>query len=315
MIFYLYFTSLCLGIVADAPQLDQTLDAKWHQWKSQHRKTYGGDEEIWRKDRWDKNLRMIEMHNREYNAGKHSFQLEMNKFGALTNEEFRQMMNGFRQNRFQKKTKGTLFHEPLLEQIPKSLDWRDEGYVSAVKDQGQCGSCWAFSTTGSLEGQWFHKTGKLVSLSEQNLVDCSWDAINHGCDGGLMDNAFQYVKKNGGIDTEESYPYEGKDGYGRYQSEHSGANVTGYVDIPHEQESALTKAVATVGPVSVAVDAGHPSFQFYQSGVYYEPECSSQQLDHGVLVVGYGVDTESGEKYWIVKNSWGEAWGKSGYSE
>ncbi|XP_036619081.1 cathepsin L1-like [Trichosurus vulpecula] len=311
MNFYLCLASLCLGIAAAAPQLDQTLDAKWEQWKSQHGRNYGGKEENWRRTMWEKNLRMIEMHNLEYSAGKHSFRMEMNKFGDMTNEEFTQVMNGFRQNRFQRKTKGTLFREPLFEQIPESVDWRNKGYVTPVKDQGHCGSCWAFSAAGSLEGQWFRKTGQLVSLSPQNLVDCS--KSNYGCEGGLMSLAFDYVKENGGIDTEESYPYEGMEGDCRYRPETAVANVTGYVNISSGDESALKKAVATVGPISVAINAAHASFQFYQSGVYYDPECSSEELDHGVLAVGYGVIKETGEKYWIVKNSWSKGWGERGY--
>ncbi|XP_036597809.1 cathepsin L1-like [Trichosurus vulpecula] len=313
MNFYLSLASLCVGIAAAAPHLDPTLDAKWEQWKLQHRRTYGGKEHNWRRATWEKNLRMIEMHNLEYSAGNRSFRLEMNKFGDMTNEEFRQVMNGFTQKRFQGKTKGTLFHEPLFEQIPESVDWRGKGYVTPVKNQGRCASCWAFSATGSLEGQWFRKTGKLVSLSEQNLVDCSRDEGNAGCNGGFMDLAFDYVKENGGIDTEESYPYEGKDDKCLYQPKYSVASVTGYVVIPSGQESALTDAVATVGPISVAIDASHISFMFYDSGIYYEPDCSSEELDHGMLAVGYGVDTESGKKYWIVKNSWGEDWGDNGY--
>ncbi|XP_020827358.1 LOW QUALITY PROTEIN: procathepsin L-like [Phascolarctos cinereus] len=309
---YVCLTCLCLGIVAAAPQLDWTLEAKWHQWKSQHRRGYGATEDQWRRAMWEKNLRMIELHNQEYNTGKHSFQMEMNKFGDMTNEEFRQVMNGFRQH-ISKKYKRTLFHEPHFVQIPESVDWRDKGYVTPVKNQGRCGSCWAFGATGSLEGQWFRKTGKLVSLSEQNLIDCSRNDGNRGCNGGLVDNAFEYVKKNGGIDTEESYPYAAMNGYCRYQPENSGANVTGYVDIPSGQEMELAEAVATVGPISVAVDAGHASFQFYRSGVYYDPLCSSEQLDHVMLLVGYGDDEDTGKKYWIVKNSWGDQWGDNGY--
>ncbi|XP_051852911.1 procathepsin L-like [Antechinus flavipes] len=271
------------------------------------------NDEDWRRATWEKNLRMIEMHNLEYSAGKHSFQMEMNKFGDMTNEEFRQVMNSFSTNRVQRSTKGKLFREPPLVEIPKSVDWRDKGYVTPVKNQGMCGSCWAFSATGAIEGQWFRKTGELVSLSEQNLVDCSDSQGNEGCYGGWMDNAFKYVEENGGIETEESYPYTAVNGICQYNPQYSGANVTGYVDIPRGAERALAKAVATVGPVSVAIDASHQSFQFYKSGVYYEPDCSSKQLDHGVLAVGYGVERKNGKKYWIVKNSWGEDWGNQGY--
>uniref|UniRef100_UPI003018B44B procathepsin L isoform 6 precursor n=1 Tax=Mus musculus TaxID=10090 RepID=UPI003018B44B len=252
---------LCLGTALATPKFDQTFSAEWHQWKSTHRRLYGTNEEEWRRAIWEKNMRMIQLHNGEYSNGQHGFSMEMNAFGDMTNEEFRQVVNGYRH---QKHKKGRLFQEPLMLKIPKSVDWREKGCVTPVKNQGQCGSCWAFSASGCLEGQMFLKTGKLISLSEQNLVDCSHAQGNQGCNGGLMDFAFQYIKENGGLDSEESYPYEAKDGSCKYRAEFAVANDTGFVDIP-QQEKALMKAVATVGPISVAMDASHPSLQFYSS--------------------------------------------------
>ncbi|OBS76496.1 hypothetical protein A6R68_17052, partial [Neotoma lepida] len=250
-----FLATLCLGLVSAAPTHDPSLDAEWHEWKTKHGKTYSMNEEGQKRAVWENNRKMIELHNEDYVKGKHGFSLEMNAFGDLTNIEFKELMTGF-QGQETKEMK--VFQEPLLGDVPKSVDWRKHSYVTPVKDQGKCGACWAFSAVGSLEGQMFRKTGKLVPLSEQNLVDCSWSYGNKGCDGGLMEPAFQYVKDNGGLDTRESYPYE--------------ARVS----------------------------------------MYYEANCSSNNLDHAMLVVGYGEESD-GKKYWLVKNSWGEDWGMSGY--
>jgi len=208
-------------------------------------------------------------------------------------------------------TPGKKFQSLLGFTAPDSVDWRTQGYVTPIKDQGQCGSCWAFSAVASLEGQNFKKTGKLVSLSEQNLVDCSTAQGNQGCNGGLMDQAYEYIKTNNGIDTEASYPYKAVDQACKFDAANIGATVTGYTDIPSGDETALTNAIATIGPIAVAIDASHLSFQLYRKGVYHELLCSSKNLDHGVTAVGYGV--ESGKDHYIVKNSWGEIWGEKGY--
>jgi cathepsin L len=282
--------------------------SRWTDFKRQHNKAYPTmEEESKRFQIFAENHRMIEEHNKQFEAGQHTFTLEMNQFGDLTSEEFR-VRNGYKRSAARK---GEVFTVPNADPAP-DVDWRTKGYVTDVKDQKQCGSCWAFSATGSLEGQHFKKNGTLVSLSEQNLVDCSGKEGNEGCNGGLMDYAFQYILDNKGIDTEKSYPYEARDGRCRFKPANIGATDAGFVDIPEGDEKALTQAISTVGPISVAIDASRPSFQFYSKGVYYEPKCSSQQLDHGVLAVGYGA-TSDGTKYYIVKNSWGGSWGDKGY--
>ncbi|XP_061165782.1 procathepsin L-like [Saccostrea echinata] len=286
------------------------LDTEWQLFLKQHGKQYGAEEEARRRVIWESNLDYIQKHNLAADRGDFTFWLGMNEYGDMTNEEFRKTMNGYR---MRNGTSGASLYLPPsnIGDLPDSVDWRPKGYVTPIKNQGQCGSCWSFSATGSLEGQTFKKTGKLPSLSEQNLVDCSQKEGNHGCQGGLMDDAFKYIKDNKGIDTEASYPYEAKNGKCRFNAANVGATDTGFTDIKSKSESDLQSAVATVGPISVAIDASHMSFQLYKSGVYHEWFCSESRLDHGVLAVGYG--TESGKDYWLVKNSWGESWGQKGY--
>lgn len=255
------------------------------------------------------NLEFIQQHNANTN---NLFQVDLNQFSDSPKRLSTLLPKGMLSPHRDTSGKGELFRSQNV-RVPASVDWREKGAVSHIKDQGACGSCWSFSTTGTIEGQYALKTGHLKTFSEQNIVDCAWNG-NQGCDGGFQHFAYQYIMENGGLETDSAYPYIMQNGYCHYASRESNVKVKSYVKIPEGDEKALAEAVATIGPISVSIDASHPSLLFYSSGVYYEPECGNtpDDLDHAVLVVGYGT-TPQGEDYWIVKNSWSTNWGDEGY--
>ncbi|EDL01276.1 mCG121493, partial [Mus musculus] len=229
-----------------------------------------------------------------------AFQLFMHFFSLKTLEKFRKVMIEIPVPTVKK---GKSVQKRLSVNLPKFINWKKRGYVTPVWTQGRCNSCWAISVTGAIEGQMFQKTGQLIPLSVQNLVDCSRPQGNRGCYVGNTYRALKYVVENGGLESEATYPYEEKEGSCRYNPENSTASITGFDFVP-ENEDALMNAVATIGPISVTIDARHESFLFYKRGIYHEPNCSSSVVTHAMLLVGYGfVGNESeGRKYWIVKN-------------
>merc|ERR1719267_318176 len=251
------------------------------------------------------------------NAQKLSYKLGHNEFSHMSIEEFRDYMR-LGLGRADPSEPATFVHEAPSNKatIPDSVDWTTQGAVTEVKDQGQCGSCWSFSTTGALEGAYQLKYGDLVSFSEQNFVDCDNrknGGKDMGCNGGLMDNAFDWAAKNGGVCTEADYPYTS--GTTRTAGEcqtscTKNANVApkSHTDVQPSSDSAMMSAIAQQ-PVSIAIQADQKEFQLYTSGVF-TGNCGTQ-LDHGVAAVGYG--TQNGEDMYIVKNSWGETWGDKGY--
>lgn len=264
-------------------------------------KTYATEEEyLTRFKIFRDNAAFARVHNSQ---GK-SWSLGVNEFADLTFAEFKSIYTPFY---FETHHPNPVAAPENLE-IPTTVDWRTKGAVTPVKNQGQCGSCWSFSTTGAVEGAWFLAGHTLTSLSEQELIDCSESYGNHGCEGGLMTSAFKYVM-NKGLTTEANYPYTAKNGSCQdAKVKQAVARISTYHNVTPDSSNALLAAVANQ-PVSVAVEADQSAWQLYTGGIVTS-NCGTK-LDHGVLIVGY--NTSNSPPYWIVKNSWGASWGEQGY--
>lgn len=284
------------------------IESLFHVFNFHFNRTYSaGDSELFQKkfETFSENWKLVQ-HLNKIERGSATY--GMTKFMDYTTEEFKK----FFAPGFSKQLVDTpkLADVSLLKAtpMPDSVDWRKKGAVTPVKNQGECGSCWAFSTTGNVEGQWFKKTGKLVSLSEQELVDC--DTLDDGCEGGLPSNAYKTIEKLGGLETETDYPYDGRDEKCNLQKSKLNVYVNDSVTLPTD-ETQIATWLATNGPVSIGINAN--LMQFYWGGISHPWKifCNPKSLDHGVLIVGYG--TEDDKPYWIIKNSWGPDWGEEGY--
>ena len=287
------------ALIAAVSALELSQENQFMQFIEEHGRSYGTRAEYdFRFNQFKVRLAQHAEHNVE---GATSTQ-GVNMFSDRTDDEIKNML-GYKEMSYERKEH--IFDESDLSD---SVDWRTKGAVTPVKDQGQCGSCWAFSTTGGLEGAHFIASGNLVSLSEQQLVDCS--KLNMGCNGGLMDRAFSYAEDHA-IETEAEYPYTATSGWFRCKFDKSKGVVTAktYYDVTKDSTTQLKAAIAK-GPVSVGLEADKPVFHQYTGGIITGTSCGTQ-MDHGVLAVGYGVD--NGTEFYIVKNSWTTAWGEQGY--
>jgi len=332
------------------------IDKEWVEWKRLHKKTYKTKEEndvrmkIFR-DRKEK----ISEHNELHAQGKVGFSMKMNHFGDLLDHELNNIFSGYINNESasfvdSSAYSGVSYVEPHDLDLPRHVDWRLQGAVTEVKSQyyyDPCGSCWAFGAVGALEGQYYRKTGKLISLSAQQLVECSFDFGNYGCNGGWTTNAFEYIAKNGGIETDASYPYKGcnkedlidklnitvdidfcdvndykgnnSTSYCHFDPAKVETTMKGYARVKKGDEESLKSAVATVGPISVSMNVVD-NMRFYHKGVYDDKQCG-HNLEHEVLLVGYGTERVQTHEwpyykdmdYWLIKNEWGTYWGDDGY--
>ncbi|XP_043707839.1 vignain-like [Telopea speciosissima] len=288
----------------------ETEDSLWNlyeRWRSHHTVSRDLSEKQKRFNVFKENVKYIHEFNKD-----HPYKLKLNKFADMTNQEFKSTYAGskVKHHTMMRGPRSGGFMYEKFKDAPSSIDWRTNGAVTPVKNQGQCGSCWAFSTVVAIEGINQIKTQNLVPLSEQQLVDCDRGDQNQGCNGGLMEYAFEYIKNNGGITTEDIYPYTAQSGTCDVSKENAPlVTIDGHENVPSSDENALMQAVANQ-PVSVAIEASGNAFQFYSEGVFTGP-CGTE-LDHGVAIVGYGT-TVDGTKYWIVRNSWGAEWGEQGY--
>merc|ERR1719296_502483 len=289
-------TSMALGDV----------QKEWQDFKMTYGRIYNGvDEEQKRFGIFKDNYDFIS----KTNAAKLDYTVGVNQFSDMTADEVATSYTGLKPASTWSDLPHLGTHRYSGMALADSVDWTTQGAVTPVKNQGQCGSCWSFSTTGALEGAWKIAGNPLTSFSEQQFVDCD-KVSDQGCNGGLMDNAFKFAEKNA-ICTEASYPYKGRDGTCASSSCTVGipkGDVKGFKDVSASDEQALMEAVM-LNPVSIAIEADKSAFQSYRSGVL-SSTCGTS-LDHGVLAVGYG--TDNGVKYWKVKNSWGTTYGEDGY--
>ncbi|XP_064398726.1 digestive cysteine proteinase 1-like [Halichondria panicea] len=291
------------------------VDSDFEEFKGHHSRKYESEgEEVKRKTHFRHNHRYIHSMNRRDLP----YKLGVNHLTDLADGEISRM-RGYRHT--PNSPRGTLY-KPSISDVPQNYNWRLRGAVTPVKEQGLCGSCWSFGTTGTLEGSQFIKNGmkNLKAFSEQSLIDCSWGYGNNGCNGGESERAYKWIIENGCIPTEESYgggKFLMQDGFCKVNESECGARISMYVNTAPGNETSLMMAIAERGPISVAIDASHKSFNFYSHGVYYEPACGNgvDNLDHQVLAVGYGTLTpgDPDSDYWYIKNSWSTHWGNDGY--
>ncbi|EFX88652.1 hypothetical protein DAPPUDRAFT_304724 [Daphnia pulex] len=305
------FATLAAAVAQEFLQEEENRDAnedsEWELYKAKHKKRFKNkDREKMRKNTFVENNRGIKKHNQ---AGKSTYKLQPNQFADWSEAELEQLKGEIDTDN---EIPAPVVSGDILRQaVPDAVDYRKSHCLAKVKYQGGCGSCYTFASTTPIEYQRCMKTGTLVTLSEENLIDCSQKYGNAGCNGGLALRSWNYVK-DVGLNTEEAYPYQGEETMCEYSASNYGGNVTTWAYATRtNDEEAIKVVVAKYGPVAVSVDASN--WDFYSSGIFSSPTCSNTTTNHAVVIVGYGKDTKTRKDFWIVRNSWGPEWGEGGY--
>jgi len=305
---------LVLVVVAVSAQLDDSYD--FNQYVAEYNKVYSLEEFNMRKGIFDTKVAAIRKHNKDTTK---TWKEGVNKYTDATDEEFKALRGYNRAARSAITGRSIVPHQSTMKisALPDSVDWRLKKVVTPPKDQAQCGSCWSFATAETLESHWAIATGNLTVLSEQQILDCTPNPQHcggtGGCEGGTAELAYDRIKELGGLTSEKLYPYvsgRGSDYKCKDPIPAPVAKISGYTKLPENEYDALLEAVATVGPIAISVDAA--SWGGYSSGVFHGCNQKNPDIDHAVVLVGYGTDTKLGD-YWIVRNSWGASWGEKGY--
>ncbi|KAJ3436217.1 hypothetical protein M0812_18274 [Anaeramoeba flamelloides] len=299
------------------PEPHHVSKSRFDKFTSLFTKNYGSEQE--RKERqqiFNDNYKKIQLHNHQHT----DYKMKINHFADLTFNEFKQYYTlpektlPTEQEKIDLKIEEWKPNKFKNYELPDSFDWRDYGAVSNIKDQAVCGSCWAFSVIGALEGQLSLSKGKLTELSEQNVIDCTWDAKvpSYGCDGSDQWKGYEALMELGGVMSEEDYPYLAVTGYCGFDTSKKQLSIESYKFIPKTEEDVM-QALYELGPLSVSYDVAESNV-YYGGGYYYEPKCSTTDLDHAVLMIGWGnYNNDPSKPYWLIKNSWSTHWGDEGY--
>ncbi|KAG5894418.1 hypothetical protein JTB14_019788 [Gonioctena quinquepunctata] len=284
------------------------LDKQWHEFKKKFNKTYSDYHEDVKKQAWEENLSKIKKHNEEAEEGLHSFYIKENDLSDMSVQHYLQTMVKLTKSRHRKVNPEQVgdIHDKLMD-LPEEVNWVENGFKTPIYNQKDCGSCYAFAIASAIQAQLFKETNKLVPLSEQQIVDCSASYGNYGCAGGSLRNTLRYLEKVGGLMTYKHYPYKSKQQKCKFDKHRAIVNITSWAVLPARDERALENAVARIGPVAASINASPHTFQLYHRGIYDDITCTSNNVNHAVLVVGYTKDA------WILKNWWGKHWGENGY--